>query len=102
MDTTTIELLLGFTELQVTQVELQKQGILIYCRSKFEENICPTCLKKCKKVKSHTVREIRDMSLLGKEVYLYVESRQFSVKIVLVIFRNSLALWSPIKVKRFV
>lgn len=77
MDTTTIELLLGFTELQVTQVELQKQGILIYCRSKFEENICPTCLKKCKKVKSHTVREIRDMSLLGKEVYLYVESRQF-------------------------
>jgi transposase len=34
-------------------------------------------LKKCKKVKSKNVREIRDMSLLGRDVYLYLESRQF-------------------------
>jgi len=77
MDTQTIELLLGFNEIQVEEIELKKTEIAIHCRSKFEEGVCPSCLKKCKKVKSKNVREIRDMSLLGRDVYLYLESRQF-------------------------
>jgi transposase len=77
MDNQTIEVLLGFSELQVCEVELQKEQIVIHCRSKFEENICPSCLKKCKKIKSLTLRHIRDLSLLGRPVYLYLESRQF-------------------------
>ncbi len=77
MDTSTLEILLGFSELIVSSVDLKKASIDLCCQSKFEENICPSCLKKCKKVKSNTTREIRDMSLLGKEVYLHLESRQF-------------------------
>lgn len=77
MDTSTLEILLGFSELSVSSVALKKVSIHLYCQGKFEENSCPVCLKKCKKVKSVTVREIRDMSLLGKGVYLHLESRQF-------------------------
>jgi len=77
MDNKTIEILLGFSELSVTSVKMTKGCIEIDCRSKFEESICPSCLKKCKKVSSVTTRRVRDMSILGKEVYLNLESRQF-------------------------
>lgn len=77
MDTSTIELLLGFAELSVSSVELSSKRIDLYCYSKLEEGICPSCLKKCNKVKSTVTRQIRDMALLGKEVYLHPESRQF-------------------------
>jgi len=77
MDNKTIEILLGFSELSVTSVKMTKSCIEIDCHSKFEESICPSCLKKCKKVSSVTTRRVRDMSILGKEVYLNLESRQF-------------------------
>jgi transposase len=77
MDTQTLEVLLGFTSIEVVGVTMEKSRIVLDCRSKFEEQICPSCLKKCKKIKSVSVREVRDMSLLGKEVYLRIESRQF-------------------------
>jgi transposase len=77
MDNKTIEILLGFSELSVTSVKMSKSCIEIDCHSKFEENICPSCLKKCKKVSSVTTRRVRDMSILGKEVSLNLESRQF-------------------------
>jgi transposase len=77
MDSRTIEILLDFSELSVTSVQITKSCIEIDCHSKFEENICPSCLKKCKKVTSVTTRRVRDMSILGKEVYLNLESRQF-------------------------
>jgi transposase len=56
---------------------MTKGCIEIDCHSKFEESICPSCLKKCKKVSSVSTRRVRDMSILGKEVYLNLESRQF-------------------------
>jgi len=77
MDNLTLEILLGFSELGVDSVEVKKSRIDLHCHSKLEEGICPSCLEKCKKVKSTTTRQIRDMSLLGKEVYLHLESRQF-------------------------
>lgn len=77
MDTYTLEVLLGFTELQVDEVTLKANRIELHCHSKFEEHICPSCLQKCRSVKSISRRVVRDMSLLGKEVYLFLESRQF-------------------------
>ncbi len=77
MDNSTLETLLGFPEIRVSSVSLGKDKILLNCESKFEEQVCPLCLRKCKKVSSRTSRKVRDMSLLGKEVYLLLESRQF-------------------------
>lgn len=77
MDVHTLEVLLGFTDLQVDRAVLKKGHIELHCHSKFEENLCPSCLQKCRKVKSVSQRVVRDMSLLGKEVYLHLESRQF-------------------------
>jgi transposase len=77
MDNKTLEILLDFSELSVTSVTITKSRIELDCHSKFEEHICPSCLQKCKKVTSVTTRQVRDMSILGKEVYLNLESRQF-------------------------
>jgi transposase len=77
MDNNTLEILLDFSELSVSSARITKSRIELDCQSKFEENICPSCLKKCKKITSVTTRQVRDMSILGKEVYLNLESRQF-------------------------
>lgn len=77
MDTTTFTELLGFSEMIVTQIEIKKKKILLTVESNLDEKICPCCLKKCKKVNQHQVREVRDLSILGKEVYLQLISRQF-------------------------
>jgi hypothetical protein len=65
MDNKTIEILLGFSELSVTSVKMTNSCIQIDCHSKFEESICPLCLKKCKKITSVSTRRVRDMSILG-------------------------------------
>lgn len=77
MDTTTIELLLGFSELQVTKVVVSSVRLDIYAESRFSESVCPSCLKKCNQVNTVTERTIRDRNILEKEVYLHLKSRQF-------------------------
>ena len=94
MDAHTLEVLLGFTDLQVDRAVLKKERIELHCHSKFEENLCPSCLQKCRKVKSVSQRVVRDMSLLGKEVYLHLESRQFHCETCNRYFRSNLVLWN--------
>ncbi len=45
MDVHTLEVLLGFTDLQVDRAVLKKGHIELHCHSKFEENLCPSCLQ---------------------------------------------------------
>ncbi|WP_375563213.1 hypothetical protein ACE193_11930 [Bernardetia sp. OM2101] len=74
MDTTTIELLLGFSDFSVTQIESSKERLTIYGESNLEESMCPSCLKKCKKVTSTSERIIRDRNILDKwkNIFIYV------------------------------
>ncbi len=66
MDNKTTEILLGFSELNVTSVEITNNRIKITCHSKFAEHICPSYLKKCKKVTSVTTRRVRDYVYFGE------------------------------------
>src|SRR5512147_41614 len=77
MITTVFEQILGFKEICVDQVELQEKRINIYCSSTLKESLCPTCLKKRQQVNQTYQRPIRDLSITGKEVYLYLTQRQF-------------------------
>lgn len=77
MDTSTIEILLGFSDFSVTKIESSKLRLDIYGESNLEESICPNCLKKCNKVTSTSERVVRDRNILDKEVYLHLISRQF-------------------------
>ena len=77
MITTVFEQILGLKEIQVDRVELQEKRITIYCSSVLAESLCPTCLKKRQQVNQTYQRPIRDLSITGKEGYLYLTQRQF-------------------------
>ena len=72
-----LETLLGIKEIQVDRFELQDQSLHIHCSSIFEEALCPHCLKKRQVINQTYVRQFRDLSIAGKEVYLHLSQRQF-------------------------
>lgn len=74
------EELLGLKELQVNQVLINANQIEVHCESKLGEAHCPCCLKKCHFVKQTHTRKVRDLSISGKEVYLYITARQYVCK----------------------
>lgn len=69
--------LLNLPPLEVTLVEMGKSKIILHCRSTLGEAICPSCLKKCNFIKDRYTRELRDLSISGKQVMLRFTSRQF-------------------------
>jgi transposase len=77
IDLKTLEILLNFSYLSISSVELEKSNLHVYCHSILEETICPNCLKKIKDIKKRTIRIIRDLSIVGKTVHLHLVSRQF-------------------------
>lgn len=80
MDTSTIELLLGFTNLQVDSVTLLPTQIQVHCQSRFTQAVCPVCLEKCNTTHQTQTRIVRDMAIAGKEVYLHLTTQQFHCK----------------------
>lgn len=77
MDTFTVEILLGFTDIQVNSVEMQPNRIIVHCQGRFDQATCPVCLKKYNRVQQTQTRIVRDLAVFGKEVYLHLKTRQF-------------------------
>ncbi len=69
--------LLNLSMLEVTQVGLTDHEVHLHCRSKLETQICPNCLKKSQLVNQVYERQVRDLDLIGRKVYLILEIRQF-------------------------
>lgn len=74
------EELLGLKELQVNQVVVKERELAVYCESKLAQSHCPCCLQKCHFVKQTYERKVKDLSISGKEVWLYITSRQYVCK----------------------
>lgn len=72
-----LEMILEIKEIQVDQFNVEDRSIHIHCSSVFEEALCPHCLKKRQTVNQTYVRDFRDFSMGGKEVYLHLSQRQF-------------------------
>ena len=71
------DMLLNFKDVTITDVLIQELVIHIYCESPFAEVYCPTTLQKCSDVNMTYTREIQDLPISGKRVYLHVKVRQF-------------------------
>ena len=71
------ESILGIKEIQVDRVEWQEQSLHIYCSSVVEEAICPHCLNKRQVINQTYERQVRDLPITGKAVYLHLQQRQF-------------------------
>lgn len=71
------ELLLDLPYVQVTQVEIQNDGLHIWCESKLESCHCPNCLEPRSEVTRYDERELQDLSISNRKVYLHLTSRQF-------------------------
>ena len=71
------ESILGIKEIQVDRVEWREQRLDIYCSSIFKEAICPHCLNKRQVINQTYERQVRDLPITGKEVYLHLQQRQF-------------------------
>lgn len=74
------EELLGLKELQVNRVVVGSTQIEVYCESKLVVSHCRVCLQKCNCVKQKYERKVKDLSISGKEVWLYITSRQYVCK----------------------
>jgi transposase len=72
-----LQMILDIKEIQVDRFEVQDRSLHIHCSSIFEEALCPHCLKKRQAVNQTYVRQFRDLSIAGKEVYLHLSQRQF-------------------------
>jgi transposase len=74
---TTLTELLGLTEFQITHFEIEDEKLHLKCDLYFEVAQCPRCHHVCEKVHQEKERRVRDLSLLGKRVYLYFSARRF-------------------------
>jgi len=71
------EQILGLKEIHIEHVDIKEKVIDIYCSCVMEESLCPRCLKKRREVNQSYKRKIRDLSIAGKGVCLYLTTRQF-------------------------
>ena len=71
--------LLNLPELEITDVVLSDHKIVIACwvKSDVTERTCPKCGKATSCVNQEHVREVRDLSICGREVWLEIRTRQF-------------------------
>lgn len=71
------EQLLSLPEIKIDRVETHSRRIDIYCHSESGFAICPLCQKPTSEVNQSYTREIRDLDISGKEVWLHLNERQF-------------------------
>jgi transposase len=75
-----IELLLNLPHIRVTDFMVSDQEAHIYCTSRVDTGQCPSCMEHTKEITMYQERTIRDMALLGRKVYLHLQTRQFHCK----------------------
>ena len=72
------EQLLAIPDLKVNKVSYESNRIILHCHSEQGVQACPQCGSvKDKPVQRYEERQIRDLNMSGKEVWLYLRVRQF-------------------------
>ena len=69
--------LLNLPHIEITDFVITLNRIDISCTLTKEKPSCPHCDTACTKVNDRTTRQIRDLNISGREVYLLVTIRQF-------------------------
>jgi transposase len=68
--------LLGLLEIKIDNVKMRDKKIEIYCHIKSDTQICKTCSQSVSSVNQYTTRTVRDLDIVGKEVWLIITVRQ--------------------------
>jgi len=71
------QLLLSLPDLVVDSVELTSRRITLGCHINAPQHNCPHCLQPTVHVNQYTQREVRDLDISGRQVWLHVRVRQF-------------------------
>jgi transposase len=74
---TSLSRLLDLAEFRVTHFEIRDGELYLKCESRFDVAGCPNCKHLSEHVHQRKERLIRDLSISGKRVTLYVEARRF-------------------------
>lgn len=71
------EQLLALPDLQVQRVEYNSTRITLFCQLKTAKQPCPHCLRPTTEVNQYTSRQVRDLDMSGRQVWLQMQIRQF-------------------------
>jgi len=71
------EELLNLPDLRVLKVEKEGKKIILKAESISTTSQCPQCLRDCHEVHQRTKREVRDLDISGKEVWLHLRVKQY-------------------------
>ena len=74
------EQLLAMPDLQLQRVEYPAIRITLFCRLKTPHQPCPQCLKSISEVDQITNRQVRDLNMSGRQVWLPLRIRQLIYK----------------------
>jgi transposase len=71
------QVLLSLPDLVVDSVELSAKRTTLHCHVSTPQQNCPHCLRPTAQVNQYTQREVRDLGISGRQVWLVVRVRQF-------------------------
>ncbi len=69
--------LVSFPDLVIDGVELSPKRITLAYHTSSLKHACPHCLRPTTQVNQHTLRQVRDLDISGRQVWLTVRMRQF-------------------------
>ena len=69
--------LLGFSDLKITSIEKTTQKIVFQCELKSNKASCPNCMQSTQKVNQRETRNVQDLKISGREVWLHTAVKQF-------------------------
>lgn len=69
--------LLSLPDLLVGSVEVTSRRITLHCHLNTLQHNCPHCLKPTSQVNQYTHRQVRDLDISGRQVWLVIQVRQF-------------------------
>lgn len=68
--------LLTLPDLHVQRVEYCRNRISLFCWLKTTKQPRPHCLNLTKEVNQHTTRQVRDLDISGRQVWLHLQIKQ--------------------------
>lgn len=71
------QVVLSLPDLVVVSVDLSTKRITLHCHVSTSQQNCPHCLRPTAQVNQYTRREVRDLDISGRQVWLVVQVRQF-------------------------
>ncbi|MBC7777680.1 MAG: transposase family protein [Phycisphaerae bacterium] len=69
--------LLELSQIKVDGVEKTTTKIILHCHQATSEEGYPHCLQPSSQVHQYTSRQVRDLHILGKEVWLHIRVKQY-------------------------